>query len=323
MYSTHIFKNWFRKQSRRAALVFARNYFMQRLIARTERDFGSLKDFQVSWVGSKYCISFDPRYGYAPTWEYEPCFSFDVFRNAWRIEIGREIFYVDHFPMFELINELRGYTLLDILTPESVCIDAGASTGLSGIYFAKRAFSGKVYFLEPDNRAFTMLKKNLAMNDLENYEAISSGLSHFSGMAELRMSEVGASKLVEGEMGGVSIPVTTLAKLVDDHEIRRLDILKMDIEGVEVHLGANLVDLLARFPECVCLIASYHPVSGERSSAILERFFLDYPSLVCKTIYPLHETTVLIHRDNQSVLQKLERLPNYQEGLSIAEAVRA
>lgn len=89
--------------------------------------------------------------------------------------------------------------------------------------------------------------------------------------------------------GSSIVPVTTLDAIARDHDLDRLDFVKMDVEGAEIQALKGSQKVLQLYRPFFA-IASYHEINGSRTYPIVERFLTEYGYNV-KTGYAQHLTT--------------------------------
>lgn len=119
-----------------------------------------------------------------------------------------------------------------------VAVDAGAHIGYYTLLLARLVGSaGRVFAFEPMTANFDVLRENISLNGLTQAEAINKAVVNQTGPLQLSLPEQG--DLPEGtsvhEFRGVR-PVTVDAVALDDFfadRRRRVDFLKMDVEGAE------------------------------------------------------------------------------------------
>lgn len=121
-----------------------------------------------------------------------------------------------------------------------VIVDAGANIGLASIYFANKFPDAKIIAIEPEASNFEVLKKNVAQypnivpvhaalwDKNETINLIDPGLGKWGFMTvgnESPESEIGKNCHV--------VPAMTVKKIMQDNDLKKIDILKIDIEGAE------------------------------------------------------------------------------------------
>ena len=160
------------------------------------------------------------------------------------------------FYELEMLEDIRNR-----ISEGSVIVDAGANIGNHTLFFGKICKPAKVYSFEPFKKLHDILRRNIELNDLKNIvvtEKFAVGRANGKGkvyvpdnknfgMTEIKVDESGVVKVV---------PLDSYLK----NKIERLDVLKVDVEGMEldVLMGAN--DLIVRYRpliyiECVDIVS--------------------------------------------------------------------
>lgn len=176
------------------------------------------------------------------------------------------------------------------LTADSVAVDVGANIGLSTLAFAHLAPSGKVIAFEPSPANFALLVANLEINRLTNVTPIMAAVSDSVGtvllqedlefMAGSRVQDVAATTDVSP---GIAVRATTLDLELSKYDLRRLDLLKIDVEGHERKVLDGAEQTLRRFkPMCVIEFNSYVMVYHQ---AVAPKEFLSYLGGLFPKIY--------------------------------------
>lgn len=159
--------------------------------------------------------------------------------------------------------------------PEDVVVDVGANVGVFSVYAAART-RGRIVAVEPFPQNVEFLRRNLRANGCERVEVVPSALSDHEGTLELAVAKKGTMHSIApaAAEGGerVKVPATTLARIVEQRGLERIDLLKMDCEGAEgVILPTLPKDVLARVQR---MALEFHdhlsPVSHEALRALLE-----------------------------------------------------
>jgi len=128
--------------------------------------------------------------------------------------------------------------LLSFAQQDSVIVDVGANIGWYSILLGRTASSGRVIAFEPIPSTLSFLRKNLALNGIENVEIREFGLSdeekelvfffhpHLSGATS-------AQNLLDNKD---AVEIRARVRCMDD-ELQnepRIDLLKCDVEGAEI-----------------------------------------------------------------------------------------
>jgi lipopolysaccharide transport system ATP-binding protein len=150
----------------------------------------------------------------------------------------------------------------NFLEPGMRVLDIGAHHGLYTLLASKRVGScGEVIAFEPSPRERRLLARNLHLNPASNVRIENYALGHEASKAELFLvqgSEDGCNSLrppaVAAATQTVLVDVISLDDYLLDAGLKRVDFVKLDVEGAErdVLLGAS--DLLSRSPRPVILV---------------------------------------------------------------------
>lgn len=129
-----------------------------------------------------------------------------------------------------------------------VVIDVGAHAGQFSKLFARMAPQGQIYAFEPSAYARAILTRSLAFNRLTHVKVIPMGLSDAPAELVLRTPIKRRGGLgfgiahfgEDGQDGRATmdqvVPLTTLDAFAQAEGLTRLDFLKADVEGWEVHV---------------------------------------------------------------------------------------
>ncbi len=141
--------------------------------------------------------------------------------------------------------------LENLVRSGDIFIDVGANVGLITILAARLVGpSGSVYSFEPDPKALPSLRDHVKVNTLTNVRVFEVGLSDREGQATLvealnALRWVSLSGLSEEEHGD-TIRLVRGDDVLTDLDLSRPVILKIDVEGHELHALRGLSRLLER-----------------------------------------------------------------------------
>ena len=128
-----------------------------------------------------------------------------------------------------------------------IVIDLGANIGSFTIFAAKKSVNGKVLAFEPEYSNYQQLVKNVNLNKLTNTFCYRLGIAHKKCTLPLFLSDInkGASSIYESSTKKIEkINCVSLKSIFKLGNIKKIDLLKMDIEGAEY-------DILFSTPEYV------------------------------------------------------------------------
>lgn len=118
-----------------------------------------------------------------------------------------------------------------------VFFDIGANAGAYALVAAKTGGrASRVIAVEPQAEMRRRLLFNARQNGLENLEVTGVALADYEGEDVMRMVEgnLGRAALIgSGAPDGDAVRVTTLSTLMDELRVKRIDAMKIDVEGGE------------------------------------------------------------------------------------------
>lgn len=130
--------------------------------------------------------------------------------------------------------------ILAMLGPDSVAMDVGANYGALTLPMARRART--VHAFEPQRPAFYALAANMALNGLDNVLCENVALADRAGFITVPRLDFAAANNIGGlslghpgttGLGAYSVRADTLDEYAARHRLRRLDLVKVDVEGME------------------------------------------------------------------------------------------
>lgn len=157
-----------------------------------------------------------------------------------------------------------------------VVADVGAYIGLyTCMAAAIVGDSGKVLAFEPDPINHERLLNNVIINDFKNVSIVQCALAEVPGNAKLYIKHHGTVSSLAGEGKCVNVSVDTLDSIVSQMEIKKMDLIKIDVEGFEMQVLRGAENTIKENPDIKMVIASYHYPSEVRevSSYLAERGF--------------------------------------------------
>lgn len=189
----------------------------------------------------------------------------------------QEVSMVTNEALYFIVPDFNYYQHFYKVKANDVVLDAGANCGHLSIFFSKLVGKGGiVYAFEPDKFNTERIEKNRQLNG-DLFENIK--------IEELLLWN--ENKLVDfyeaGTVGSSAIWIPDVDKCVqkeairiDDwvmrNNIKKLDFIKMDIEGAEIEALDGCVETIEKLKPNFA-IASYHIVDGEATYVKVEEFF--------------------------------------------------
>jgi len=159
-------------------------------------------------------------------------------RHGYVIYNVNDIYVGRSFDAYGECSEAEVQFVLSLIGEDAVAIDVGANYGALTLPLARKA--RHVYAFEPQREAFHALAGSLALNGLGNVTCENVALSDHPGFVRVPRldysvgNNVGGLSMDVDRMGsGYDVRAETLDDYVSRNRIMRLDLLKVDVEGME------------------------------------------------------------------------------------------
>jgi len=146
---------------------------------------------------------------------------------------------------------------------DGVAIDIGANLGEWAVPLAKAVgASGRILCCEPNPSVAAALAATLAINNLAQAQVLTVAVSEADGDGHLATdaTDSGRSRLADA---GLAVRLRSLDSLVADAALKRLDLIKIDVEGHEAAVLDGATATLARYRPAL-IFESGHESSGDR-----------------------------------------------------------
>ena len=147
-----------------------------------------------------------------------------------------------------------------------VFVDVGANIGYDSLLAATRVGStGRVVAIEASPRTFDLLQQNLARNAFAtNVRAVNVAVSERPGtldLYEFGAQNIGAATTLASRGGSLfaSAEALPLQDILMPEELRRLRLIKMDVEGAEPPILRNILSRLADYPLTMDILVEANP----------------------------------------------------------------
>jgi len=151
------------------------------------------------------------------------------------------------------------------IKPNSVVVDLGASIGPFAIYAAIKAPNGKVFAYEASKENYDLLVTNKKLNQCDNLKAYHFAVTDKDGRISFSIRKNPALNSVFSFLNDKKKAVVlskSLASILKDNRLRKIDILKIDVEGSEYDiLLASTRETMAKIDS---LVIEYHELVGSK-----------------------------------------------------------
>ena len=180
---------------------------------------------------------------------------------------------------------------LPVDTKPKVIFDIGANIGAAAVYFAARYPDATVYCFEPLPENIELLRKNVAVFG-DRVTVVPMGLGETAGSFAYNRSDDPANfgggtfhnvGCADGDT--VQLPVTTLTDFCREHQIDKIDVMKIDTEGAEASVIAGTpAKLLA---DVQVVLGELHGVDDWKVlKALTPTHDLSYEKPIGRSCYP-------------------------------------
>ena len=173
---------------------------------------------------------------------------------------GKVMRYADLHSFYWQIRQIFGDRLYSFRcrSEAPVIIDCGAHTGMASLYFKECYPRAKIVAFEADAELAEMCRSNLKSFGAEDVEVKTAAVwTHEEGVTFAQSSD-DAGHVVEAATG-IKVPSIRLRTLLD----RRIDLLKLDVEGAEFPVVEDCGERLAQADH---IIAEVHTLGPEQAA---------------------------------------------------------
>lgn len=182
-----------------------------------------------------------------------------------RIVLEPEMFISEVYILGSYEPHLVCY-LKRILKKGMICIDIGAYIGYFSLLMAKLVGpEGKVISFEPTTLACNLLRENAKLNGLNNILIEESALYNYNGRLDFHYLPKGyevyntagrpthpCARNIEFTTGDVRC--VSLDAYLNEKEIKKVDIIKIDTEGAELFVLKGMPNILNSNPQAIIII---------------------------------------------------------------------
>jgi len=151
------------------------------------------------------------------------------------------------------IEKTQTSLIKKIVKPGMNVFDLGANFGWFTLVLSKLVgSSGRVYSFEADPSLVSILKENIKLNGFSNVSVLSFAVSNKTGVSKFSLNEsYDTRNQLESNLPSkntVDVKVTSLDEFCNQENLKRVDFIKMDIEGSEPKVLEGMKKTLAANP---------------------------------------------------------------------------
>lgn len=188
------------------------------------------------------------------------------------------VYSYDYPTLIELYREIFLSKIYKFTTGKDkpLIIDCGANIGMSVLFFKDMYPKSKILAFEPNPNSFALLKLNMQVNNIQGVQLFNCALNDRNGSVDFYVPEQRGSlngSSINGHNNGNKISVKG-KKLSDYISNKKIDFLKLDIEGAEQKVIEDLRrhNVLSSVDE---IIVEYH-YQADGSATQFEDFLLNF-----------------------------------------------
>lgn len=164
------------------------------------------------------------------------------------------------------------------LEKDSVCLDVGANVGLTAFYISSHVPEGSVYAFEPIPATYKDLERGIEHNSSSNIRAFNLALGDSSRpliFRDIPKFSSGNFQVLPGSENSRILPVievegVTLDAFVAIMGLRRVDLIKIDVEGFEMDVLSGSRRTLQKFQPAVLLEFNHFCLTTQREISPLD-----------------------------------------------------
>lgn len=193
----------------------------------------------------------------------------------------RDFGVVPHFILDGFWESWITQFMATIIKPGDVCIDIGANFGYYSILMAQLAGeNGKTIAVEPNPNLARLLRFTSNLQS-RNFVVAETALSKKSGNITLHIPEsyFGSASVLKtlsskfGKNKTVKVPMKTMDGLMNEQGLSKVDVIKMDVEGIEPLVFEGMQSTIANNPD-LKIIMEYTP-DAYTDARMFTRFLCD------------------------------------------------
>jgi len=165
------------------------------------------------------------------------------------------------------------------LTKGMHCIDIGSNIGYYAILeSSKIGDNGTVWSIEPSPQNFETLTKNIILNQRKNIKCYNIAIGDENGKIDFVISEKSnwskiKNKIDHIENGDkiIQVDIMTLDSFSQKNEIKKVDLLRMDVEGYERNIIEGSINFLEKFKPILMIEVHKMIMGNNRTNQFLEK----------------------------------------------------
>lgn len=187
--------------------------------------------------------------------------------------------YIYYFGIWE--PNLTSYIQSALVNSKDIFIDIGANVGYFSLLASTTAPEGKIIAIEAFPSTYKKLENNIKLNQLTNIKSINYAVSDheeelnfYNYNPENEGSTTCKPTLNDSTTTPIPVKAKPLGSIITPHEIHKVRLIKIDVEGHEYEVLKGIFPLLDQFPENIEFIIEIDPskIDKKRLLEIFTKF---------------------------------------------------
>lgn len=174
----------------------------------------------------------------------------------------------------------RNEYFFECKSQKPIIFDCGANIGMATLFFKWLYPKCIVYSFEPDKKTFKLLQRNIRKNKLKNVFLFNLALSDKNGTVDFYSDSKNPGSLImttknnESNDTKTRVKTISLSNFLKKEKIKKIDFIKMDIEGSEREVIEDLANnKQLDYVSKICVEYHHHlPIIESKLSYFLEIF---------------------------------------------------
>ena len=180
--------------------------------------------------------------------------------------------------IYGIHEPLSTHLVLNEIKEKMVCIDLGSNIGYYAIIESNLVGKfGKIFAIEPSPKNFSLSKLNLERQKVQNFSVHNIAISDknkemefvINTKSNLSQIKTENTKINSGDKI-IKIPVKTLDSFIDESNIKKIDFIRMDVEGFEYNILLSSKKVLEKFNPKLFIEIHYMYLGNEKTCEILK-----------------------------------------------------
>lgn len=179
-----------------------------------------------------------------------------------------------------------------------IVISAGGYLGETALWFAQKVTdNGHVYTFEPTKNSYDILTNNIVNNRMENViSAFNIGLMDSNGEFGLVENRNSSNNEICKNTDVLNrIDVTTIDEFVSGNSLKKVDYIKMDVEGAESSCLKGAVSTIKKFKPKIAACIYHKPTDLVEVAEIIKGIVPEYKLKITHKNPYLLETVLFAH----------------------------